>query len=368
MFNCNGYRFSNRMFFTMILIAYHLVFLYIFNHYLSLNGGDANLYWFQTSATDGYTWSQLFFYGNRLMCWFNYPFAVLLRLPIWVGHVLYGFIGLLGIFQFYKLLKSIVGESLVIQGYNVLPLVVFMPNLHFWTAGISKEVLCFYAITTIFLQIQIKQVKSLAFFASCALLVGLRPHVALLLITAIGVVYLWRVPLSRKRKYTYSLLFTILIIALYLLVCNMMHINPFDWERWLLNNKNWRDSFIGSGSYVSITTWNFPYQFFSFYFRPLFYDIHHLYSWILSIENLGLLGLYLVATFQLIRHRIFKTKNILISGMVLLNILACLVYMQRYAGLGIFVRTKVMFQPFMVIALLYILVKTIPQLHQHDKA
>ncbi len=368
MFKSNGYLVSNRTLFTFALAAYHLLFVYIFINYTSINGGDSSLYWFKTPVTHGYSWSQLFYYGNKLMCWFNYPFAVLLKLPIWVGYVLYGIVGLMGILQFYKLVKLVLGDRLIILGYNVLPIIAFMPNLHFWTAGITKEVLCFYAIATMLLQLQLRNLKSWSFIGSCALLVGIRPHVALMFLVAFGAVYLWTVSLSRTRKITLSIAFCFLAVVLYVLVCNIIHINPLDWERWLVNNKNWRDSFIESGSYVHIDSWNIPYQLFSFNFRPFFYDIHHHYSWILSIENLVLFTLYITAFIQTVRFRLFKINNVVIGGIILFNLIGSLIYMQRYAGLGIFVRTKMMFQPFMVIVLFYILIKTIPQLSKHDKA
>lgn len=354
--------------FLITLLVYHLVGTLFFYSYTQAHASDATLYWFVNAKPAGHSWFELFGYGNHLMRWLNYPFAVLLQLPLWAGTLLYSVIGYLGILQLYKLGRLFIGDYLIFKGFNLLPLLAFMPNLHFWTAGITKEVLCFYAIATILLQLQRDRIKSLAFIASWTLLIGVRPHVVFILLASIGVVYMWFIPLSRKRKLLYTLSLTTLLIFLYIMVCGIIHIHPLDIERWLANNESWRNSFMQSGSYVPIQQYSYAYKFFTFYFRPFFYDTKHMYSWVLSIENVVLLTLYGTALYQWFMNRKTIKLHYVLWSIIVFNVLGFIIYVQRYAGLGIFVRTKMMFQPFMVMVLLYILIKTIPQLSKHDKA
>lgn len=361
------FTFKNASFYSL-LIGFHLMITIISYHYFSTNPSDTHLYWFLSSKTDGYTWFHFFEIGTSLMQWINYPFAVLLKLPFWAGHLLYGCVGFIGMIQFYKLVKQLVGDSFVIRGYNILPLVLFMPNMHFWTSGITKETLCFLAISTLLLQLCRKRFISFGAIASFLLLLGLRPHVALIITAGLGISYLIKVPLSRKRKTMYSFAFLIISLGCYILVCDLIGIHPLDVQRWLENNKSWRDSFIGSGSYVPIQDYNYLYKFFTFYFRPFFYDIHHPYSWILSIENLLLLGLFTTSMIALIKKWKSIKWNYIVLGIIIFNLLAVLMYVQRYAGLGIFARTRMMFLPYLVIAMLFIL--KIPQVivHQHNES
>jgi hypothetical protein len=339
----------------IILVLYHSLFTYIFYRLLLQQPSDANIYWLLTSKTDGLMWSQLFHIGNSMMCWLNYPFAVLLKLPFWVGHILYGIIGFIAVLQYYKLVKHLIGDTFYLLGINVLPLLLFMPNLHFWSAGISKETLCFYAITTILLNFHLKNYQSIGLYISISLLVGIRPHIAFMLLMGLGSAYIIMIPLSRKRKLSYSLVLIVLLFLLYYMVSLIIRIEIWDIDAWLLNNQNWRDSFIGSGSYVPIQEYNYFYKFFTFYFRPLFYDIKNIYSWILSTENVILLAVFTTAVFYLMRCWKNIKWNTTLLGVFLFNLVGAVLYVERYAGLGIFARTRVMFLPFLVIVMLYII-------------
>jgi hypothetical protein len=316
---------------------------------------DANLYWFDTSRTDGRPWSFFFYFGASMMCWLNYPFAVWMGLPFWAGSLIYSIIGLIGILQFYKLVKLILGNSFVVMGYNLLPLIAFMPNMHFWTAGITKETLCFLAISTILLELKRKNFRSLALISSCVLLTAVRPHVAFMLLSGIGIAYLIKIPLSRKRKFIYSLILIIGLIFLYSVVSMMLTIDPWDIASWLRSNQNWRDSFIGSNSYVPIQDYNYFYKAFTFYFRPLFFDAYHLNSFILSIENLILATVSIVTFYHLFKKWRDIEWSLLFMGVIIFNLVGVVIYVERYAGLGIFARTRMMFLPFLVIFMLYII-------------
>lgn len=74
-----------------------------------------------------------------------------------------------------------------------------------------------------------------------------------------------------------------------------------------------------------------------------------------SIENALVLLIYLLAVVVVI---IFYKKIIFPQWMkiaFLFALIASLLYIQRYANLGIFMRTKIMFQPFVLIALFCII-------------
>jgi len=87
----------------------------------------------------------------------------------------------------------------------------------------------------------------------------------------------------------------------------------------------------------------------------LFFDIKSLMGYVASAENLLLLVLCLLALFYSVK---FYKKIHFSQGMniaFIFTLIAGLLYVQRYANLGIFLRTKIMFEPFMVIALFCII-------------
>lgn len=92
-----------------------------------------------------------------------------------------------------------------------------------------------------------------------------------------------------------------------------------------------------------------------FFFRPIFYDASTAYSWILSTENALILLIHSIAIFLVIKFRARVKVDSLFKIIIIYTCISGILYVQRYAGLGIFVRTKIMIQPFTVIALLYVI-------------
>ena len=194
--------------FSAVIIV-HAIVTFLFYSYVLENSSDASYYWFQPSHTLDLHFTDLMEIGNRFILLINYPLAVGLKLPFWAGMGLYSFIGLFAIWQCYRLLQLIVGKRLVIF---VLPLFLFLPNLHVWTSGISKEVLCLLSIATIFIQIAERRFKSWQLWGCIFILGKLRPHVAFMLTAGIGVAAVMLLPLSQKRRLTLT---AILSIALF---------------------------------------------------------------------------------------------------------------------------------------------------------
>jgi hypothetical protein len=74
-----------------------------------------------------------------------------------------------------------------------------------------------------------------------------------------------------------------------------------------------------------------------------------------SVENLFYLLVFLLALFFAIRFwsKIRYTKEMKV--VFLFSFIASLLYVERYANLGIFMRTKMMFQPFLMVAFLLVI-------------
>ena len=117
-------------------------------------------------------------------------------------------------------------------------------------------------------------------------------------------------------------------------------------------------SFKNSGSYVNMLDYNYLYKWFSFHFRPLFYDTNNFYMILASIENLIYLIIFVLVSIFLF---LYYKKIVFYDWMkiiFLFNLLGTVLYVERYANLGIFMRTKVMFEPFLLISFLSILLQS----------
>ena len=349
---------KNRMsYHAFFLFLYHTLFTILAYKYIQVNSGDANLYWFQNNAKylKGKTWLDFFNYGTDVILFINYPLANILKLPVWFGCIIYGTIGLFGIFQFKKLVESWMPNSIKIFDFNVLLLLYVMPNLHFWTATIGKEAICFLCIATILLKVFQNRYASWQLVVGALLLLLIRPHVFLMLGTSIIIIELAYNSWSFKKRLMAFLTSLMGVVLSFYMFLQLSKIKILNWERLKHFNDYSILSFKDSGSYVPMLEYNYVEKIFAFYFRPLFFDTDHMYGLVLSIENLLYLLLHIFVLFIVVKYwRVFKTDK-LFKIILLFTIISVLLYVQRYAGLGIFVRTKVMIQPFTIMALVWLL-------------
>src|SRR5690606_7722090 len=97
------FKIDQHFYFLLFLGIYHLFFVFISFDYVTKNGGDAFLYWFQTESTQHKSWFNFFNYGTDALLFLNYPFAKLLSIPFFFGFILYALIGFFGFVQLYRL-------------------------------------------------------------------------------------------------------------------------------------------------------------------------------------------------------------------------------------------------------------------------
>jgi hypothetical protein len=261
-------------------------------------------------------------------------------------------IGFYGILMMIKWVELTVGNKVMLGNVNVLYLFFFMPNLHFWTVNIGKEPLMFFSIASILYALASNKFKSINFTAASLLLLLIRPHVALMLLSAIILVIIFDPKFNLKKRITILFASFAALLILFYMVLQLTKIRYFDWNRIMYFNDYSIMSFKHSGSYVPMLNHNYFYRIFSFNFRPLFYDVKSFLGIVASIENILTLSVCLLGLFFIAK---FRNKIHYYSWMKIafgFSLIASLLYIQRYANLGIFMRTKIMFQPFLIIAFL----------------
>lgn len=349
--------FKNIPKYYLLLFGYHLVFVY-FAYIIRVERGiaDSMLYWVQNSYTQGKSWFDFLHYGTDFILFINYPF-VKLGMPYWGGFLLYGTIGFMGIIQWIRWTKVIVDDTFICYNIQWLPLVFFLPNLHYWTASLGKESLIFFGIASIFFALATKQFKTFSFVIGSLLVFIIRPHVAMLLLMAIVIVALFQVNYATKKKVLlFSCSLTLLLLLTYMSF-QLTAIRYWNWERIQHFNHYSIVSLKHSGSYVPMLEYPYFYKLFSFHNRPLFFDAHNLSMLFASIENLLMLIVFLIALLVVIRYYDQLVFPIWMKIVFWFTLLLTVVYVERYANLGLFMRTKIMFQPFLLVAFLHIIVQ-----------
>lgn len=338
----------------VLIFVYHLFFILI-AYKIRVDKGisDSHLYWGKTIDISQHSWFDFANYGTNFIVFLNYPF-IKLGLPFWFGFFMYGVIGFFGIKKFIDWTSLVVGKAFEYKGFNLLYLVFFLPNLHFWTASLGKEALIFWGISAVFYAIASHNYKTLSFIIGSLLVLIIRPHVALMLLSAITVAVFFNSAYSIKKRIRFSVFAVTFLLVLLYMVFQLSNIRYWNWERISYFNEYSILSFKNSGSYVPMLEYNYLNKLFALNFRPLFFDAYSFWTVIASIENLFILLLYCFALFFVLKYyrKIHFAQWMKIA--FLFTFIASAIYVQRYANLGIFMRTKMMFEPFTIIALCYI--------------
>lgn len=339
----------------ILLFGYHLLFILI-AYKLRIERGisDAHLYWGKSIDINQHSWLDFANYGTNFMLFLNYPF-IKLGLPFWFGFLMYGTIGFLGIRKFMDWTFLVFGRTLEYKGFNLLYFVFFLPNLHFWTASLGKEALLFWGIASVFYTLASQNYKTFSFVVGGLIILIIRPHVGLMLLAAITLIVLFDSNYSLKKRIAFSAFALAFLSVLLYMVFQLSNIRYWNWERITYFNDYSILSFKGSGAYVPMLEYNYFYKLFSFNFRPLFFDVNSILGFFASIENSIVLLLHCIALFYFVTFYSKITFGPWLKIVFLFTFIASLLYVQRYANFGIFMRTKMMFQPFMMIALLFII-------------
>ena len=343
----------------VLLFCYHFLFI-IYGYFLRVQRGmsDAHLYWGLKYDITKHDWFHYFKFGTNFMLFLNYPF-VKIGIPFFVGFLIYGIIGFFGIVKWIRWTELVLGKNLRIYQINVLPILYFLPNLHAWTASLGKEALVFYGIASVFYGYAKKQFFTLNFVIGVLLLMLVRPHVALMLIFSFLIILLFNKKISTKRIILFTLISVFLGLGLFYVVLQITSIRYWDWQRIIYYNRYSVLSFKSSGSYVPMLEYNYLYKLFSFNFRPLFFDAHSVTMILSSFENLLTLLLFALGgyfCFKFYKKLLFPSWTKIVA---IFSIISSVLFIERYANLGIFVRTKIMFQPFMLVVILFIILQSI---------
>ncbi|POS02353.1 hypothetical protein Q361_10472 [Flavobacterium croceum DSM 17960] len=337
------------------LIITHIIATFIIYNYVMQHKGDAYLYWGQSFDISKYTWIHFFKPGSALLLLINYP-LITLHVPLWFGFFMYSSFGLLGIFIFRKWALEIVQVQQQSVEYVILHCILLFPNLHVWTSLLGKEPIIFTSISTIaYSVLQIRKRWILTLIAS-TIIILLRPHLAFMLILAIVFYILVTYKTLFIKKIVLILPMSILALIILYFLTRVMNLKTYSISKILYYNSISIHNFktIG-GSFVPMNEYNYFYKWFSLNFRPLFYDATSFYQILVSFENMIILLLFILTIGLFIKH--YRKINIVYWHQIILyfSIFSTIIYSERYANLGIFIRTKIQYIPFLVVVCLSIL-------------
>ena len=335
------------------LWIYHLGFGIFYWAYITFIAyGDASHYYkVSASISLGEAIDLLvkFGVGTNSMFLLNYLPAHLLS--FFGLSMVYALLGYIGMVYFYIFFKNNIVYNSKIKGYYLFPLLFFLPNLHFWSAGVGKDTLLFLSIALFFygMQYPLKNVGKLALALGLSYLI--RPHITIFLITSFGLAFVLDGKLKSYQKILFFGLCLAGFLALFDTIMAYLKLESLDTE----SVSEFADTRVSNlsrsstGSSVDISSYPFPLKIFTFLYRPLFFDINGVMAIVASFENL----LLLVLSWKFLKLnpiKVFRKGNYMVKALCIFLIIGAVSFSLILSNLGIMLRQKNMFIP----ALLFI--------------
>lgn len=333
---------------ALLLYVWHTFFCFLYCWYVLNNGGDAIAYfrwgedfnWFFSLGTKGVVFiSGILIHGVGLSF-----------LGVFLVFNIFGAIGLLA---FDGSLKCVVSGKDKYTRF-LASVIVFLPSISFWSAGLGKDALSFFSVgLAVWSSIDIRRRWCLLVLALSVMLL-VRPHMAgiLGLGLASSFVLQRRVPFLQR-----VLLGASALMASFFLVpfgLNYAGVSEGADASDVISYIETRQGYnLDGGGAVEISEMSLPIQLFTYLFRPTLFEVRDPFSLAAGLDNLILLFLFVVGGRALIKSPL--PSNLLDHNRIFLwvySILAWLVLAMTTANLGIALRQKWMFAPMLIFLLI----------------
>lgn len=331
------------------LYVYHVLFWFIYYVYQLTHPSDSKGYYHDaTTAYD--SWFSAFGTDTKFIDFVGYPFAKTLGFSYESMLALFAWFGYLGFVFFYIFFKETIRTKVKVFRIEYITLILFLPNMHFWTVAFSKGSLIFLGIALFAYAMRLPQKRLIPLFIGSFIVYHIRPHVFLFLAAGAVVGYFTgkdKVPLYQK------LIVYVAFIGGFILffdeVLAMANIN-LEQESLLEGFESFATkratSLSRSGSGVDLTTYPLALKLVTFWFRPLFFDAPGAIGLFVSFENL----LYILLMLKLFDKgfiRYLKNSSSLVKMSATIFFTSSLALAMVMANLGIAMRQKSMVMYFL---------------------
>lgn len=352
---------KNKRFLIEILLMHTIIGFF---HYLFIFGKkvDANNYYNLPKGLNSWfsSFDTVYSTGVEFVYFLIYPFAKL-EVAFYNVFLFFSILSLIGFYKLFFLFK----ESFSKYNLNFNWMVYFLfllPSFHFFITPIGKDVIIFFALVSIFVNLKDKKIICFSNFILLFSLLIIRPHIFIFLIVA----YSLSVFFSSKTKAGYKLL--IIIIGLLILFLFASHLktssgvdifssesigNLFDRLNGYANRLSEDNSVL-----KDIKEKPFYVKMLVFSFLPLFWKIENIMQLVISFENLVLIIIFFKYLFSGKKLSFFKDKELYLKVIFLYAIITWVLLGQTIYNLGLATRQKYMYIPFLYfIIILFLLEK-----------
>lgn len=338
----DSFRRTNRKLSKQLLINlfwYHYLFFFIYYLYTLSNRSDSVLYYLR--ATNKYSnWFEAYTTGTQFIDFISYPF-VQLGFNYEMMMVLFAWLGYLGLIYFYAFFKENITFKHKFYSIDLVTLLLFLPNMHFWTVSLGKGSFIFMATGMAIYGLSRLNTRKVHLIMGLLIVYHIRPHVFLFMVLGIVVgLFTGRQKVPAWQKYL------VVVgggLAIFFLYSKILAFAGLDSENVVESFENFSDkrSFELSKAGSGIDTSNYPLllKLITFWFRPLFFDAPGALGIFVSFENL----IYVLITAKLFNKDflpfVFKGPALMKTSLVIF-IVASIALSTTMSNLGIIIRQK----------------------------
>lgn len=321
------------------LFWYHLFLSIVYFVYVTFNPSDSKAY-YSTSLTSP-TWFELYGTSTTFIKFLAYPLIQYFSFTYEATMAFFSFIGYCGFLFFLIALKEIIKFRPTIFGYDFLKLILFLPNLHFWSSSLGKGSVIFFAIALFFWSLINPRYRLLPLLISGIIIYHVRPHIMLMMLVCYGVGFIFS---TKGLPVAWRIIFLGgAAIAFFFIYKDVLTLVGIDEDQFLTQglDLSHRASELGKAtSGVNINQYSLPLQVFTFLYRPLFFDAPGALGLFVSVENVFYLfiTLYVFHRFRSWNY-IFK-GDYLVKGSLLSFITVSIALAQVSGNLGLAIRQK----------------------------
>lgn len=328
--------------------------LFALIYYLYTLGGRSDSYGYYERPQFKYgNWFEAYNAGTSFIDFVGYPFINYFFFSFEMMMVLFSWLGYMGFVYFYVVFKENIKFKHKFQGFDLITLFIFLPNMHFWTSSYGKGSIIFWGLgMAIYALSNLKNRKAVLIFG-LLIVYHVRPHVFLFMAVAILVGLF-----TGKQKvpfYQKFLVFTGSAIALFLMFDQIIAFAGLDSENLVESFDQFsthRSSELAkAGSGVDTSNYPLALKLFTFWYRPLFVDSPGPVGLIVSFENV----FYLLLTLKIFNGafiKFVKKASALVKINLVIFLATSIALSTTLSNMGIIVRQKSMVMYFLLFVII----------------
>ncbi len=339
------------------LSFYHLAFGGIYYVYALFNRSDSVRY-YNVPKNINKGWLDFFGTETTFIDFISYPFINYLGFSYEMMMLLFTWVGFMGFVYAYLFFKENIPLDIkVFKKVDLLTLILFLPNMHFWTASLGKGALIFLGLMLFGYAISKPKERLITLLIGSILVFYIRPHIFLILAVGSLIGFLTGVGKFTWKQKSFAV--GICILSLVLLQNSILSVVNLENSNDLISDflkftSHRADSLSTAGSGLNMAGYSLPEKIFSFWFRPLFFDAPGILGLIVSVENL----IYILLFLKIVKLDFFKfiklaPMNVKMSLALFLITSFAMTFVMT--NLGIIIRQKSMIMYFIFFVIYYYL-------------